>query len=238
MDRLTLKKASRAFLNQHFQYSLVLFLIPVLTGAFISLATDRIPLPPTQFDSQQGFLIVSAGLAGIINWITMTSAKFVSLDNLRAKKVTGSPISQQVTVCQSDYFWGSLGISLLSTFYVFCWSLLFIIPGIIKGYAYMQALNLYKDSVDAGQPLGMNEALTLSRQLMDGQKANVFVLQVSFILWWLLSLITFGLSDFYVAPYYTYALQLFYLSLLAQHGGLAFIKHSRTTYQPDPHDEL
>ncbi|SUP59189.1 Uncharacterised protein [Weissella viridescens] len=35
-----------------------------------------------------------------------------------------------------------------------------IVPGIVKSYSYSQALNIYKDSVDAGQPLGYNEAIT------------------------------------------------------------------------------
>ncbi|KRN33555.1 DUF975 family protein [Weissella halotolerans] len=237
MDRLTLKQESKTFLNQHLQYSLLLFLISVLTATFVSKATNRIPIP-IQMDPQVQVTISLAGLASIINWITLTSAKFVTLDNLRAKKVSGSPISQQVMVFQGRYFWGTLGITLLSAFYVFCWSLLLVIPGIIKSYSYMQALNLYKDSVDAGQPLGINEAITLSRQLMDGQKLNLFVLQLSFVFWWLLSIPTFGLSDLYVIPYYTYALQLFYLNLLAQRDGKPLHQALSKDYLSDPNDEL
>lgn len=87
--------------------------------------------------------------------------------------------------------------------YVLLWSLLFVIPGIIKSYEYMMVPYILAENP------GMRgeEAFLISRQMMDGKKAKVFVLDLSFIGWQILSLVTCGiLGTFMVNPYY-YATQ-------------------------------
>ena len=50
--------------------------------------------------------------------------------------------------------------------------------------------------------MSSDDAITLSREMMDGHKFNTFILDVSFILWWFLSIITFNIAGiFYVFPY-------------------------------------
>lgn len=82
--------------------------------------------------------------------------------------------------------------------FTFLWSLLFVIPGIVKAYSY--ALTPY---ILAKYPeVQAKEALKHSMKIMDGKKAELFVLQLSFIGWALLSGITFGiLGIFFVVPY-------------------------------------
>ena len=82
--------------------------------------------------------------------------------------------------------------------FTFLWSLLFVIPGIVKAYSY--ALTPY---ILAKYPeVQAKEALKHSMRIMDGKKAELFVLQLSFIGWALLSGITFGLLGiFFVLPY-------------------------------------
>ncbi|MFS7259286.1 DUF975 family protein [Carnobacterium divergens] len=65
------------------------------------------------------------------------------------------------------------------------WSLLLVVPGIIKSYSYSQALNIMKDNPE----IGILDAITASRKLMDGKKANFFFLQLSFILWYIVPII-------------------------------------------------
>ena len=82
--------------------------------------------------------------------------------------------------------------------YVFLWSLLFVIPGIIKSYSYRMVPYLLTEHPD----MEYNEALGLSQQMMNGNKWAAFVLDLSFIGWELLSAITFGIVGiFYVNPY-------------------------------------
>lgn len=82
--------------------------------------------------------------------------------------------------------------------YTFFWTLLFIIPGIIKMFEYWAV-----DFILAVRPdIDKDEARRLSKILMDGNKAELFVLELSFFGWLLLSAFTFGiLGIFYVNPY-------------------------------------
>ena len=57
------------------------------------------------------------------------------------------------------------------------------------------------------------DAITKSRQMMDGHKADLFILQLSFFFWWMLVPFTFGLALIYVIPYMSAAMTNFYLSL-------------------------
>lgn len=82
--------------------------------------------------------------------------------------------------------------------YTFLWSLLFIIPGIVKAYEYRMIPYLITENPE----LTKEEAFALSRQMMNGQKWNAFVLDLSFIGWRILGAMTFGiLNVFYVDPY-------------------------------------
>ncbi|MBE5997918.1 MAG: DUF975 family protein [Lachnospiraceae bacterium] len=82
--------------------------------------------------------------------------------------------------------------------YTFLWSLLFIIPGIIKSYEYRMIPYLLSDHPE----MTKEEAFARSKEMMRGQKWRAFVLDLSFILWELLSLLTLGILDiFYVGPY-------------------------------------
>lgn len=83
--------------------------------------------------------------------------------------------------------------------YTFLWSLLFVIPGIVKFYEYRMIPYLLAQYPD----MPMEQAFETSRRLMDGNKWKAFVLDLSFILWFLLSGITGGLVGlFYVQPYF------------------------------------
>lgn len=87
---------------------------------------------------------------------------------------------------------------LLQEVFIFLWSLLFVIPGIVKSYSYAMVPFLLADDSE----LQAMDAITKSRQMMDGYKWQVFILDLSFIGWEILSVITCGLVGvFYVNPY-------------------------------------
>lgn len=96
---------------------------------------------------------------------------------------------------------------LLQFVYTSLWTLLFIIPGIIKTYSYALTYYILKDNPE----LTANEAITKSREMMKGYKWKFFVLQLSFLGWDILGMLTFGiLSILYVNPYKQYAYAEFY----------------------------
>ena len=87
---------------------------------------------------------------------------------------------------------------LLRDIYLTLWSLLFIIPGIIKGYSYRMVPYILADNPD----MSANEIITCSREMMDGNKWQAFLLDLSFIGWILVGLVTLGLGFiFWTAPY-------------------------------------
>ncbi len=86
---------------------------------------------------------------------------------------------------------------LLQSLYIALWTLLFIIPGIVKTYSYAMTMFL-----KAKRPeLSSNEAITMSREMMDGKKWKLCCLQFSFIGWILLSILTFGIGFIFLLPY-------------------------------------
>ena len=87
---------------------------------------------------------------------------------------------------------------LLRDLFLWLWSLLFIVPGVIKRYSYRMVPYILADD-PAISPI---EAINRSRKMMDGHKWNTFVLDLSFIGWDLLSILTLGLVGvFYADPY-------------------------------------
>lgn len=82
--------------------------------------------------------------------------------------------------------------------FTFLWSLLFIIPGIVKSYEYRMVPYLIAEYPN----MDRREAFARSREMMYGQKWDTFILDLSFILWNTLSALTFGIAGlFYVSPY-------------------------------------
>lgn len=89
-------------------------------------------------------------------------------------------------------------VSFMRDLYVFLWTLLFIIPGIIKAYEYRMVSYILTENPN----IDYKDALQQSKDMMYGHKMNAFVLDLSFIGWLILGALTFGLLDlFYVNPY-------------------------------------
>ena len=100
--------------------------------------------------------------------------------------------------------------NLLRGVYTFLWTLLFVIPGIVKAYAY----SLTDYVIYENPNLSANQAITISRELTRGAKWDLFVLDLSFLGWNILSSLTFGLLGIlYVNPYYNTAHAMVYDSL-------------------------
>ena len=103
-------------------------------------------------------------------------------------------------------FWKAFGLQFLTSLYIMLWTLLFVIPGIIKSFSYSMAPYILEEDPS----LGVNEAITLSREMMDGNKWRYFCLNLSFIGWAILCLFTFGIGFFWLTPYVAAANAAFY----------------------------
>lgn len=110
--------------------------------------------------------------------------------------------------------WGHIvwGMFLMGIF-VFLWSLLLFIPGIVKAYSYAMTPYILVDRPD----LSANEAINLSRKMMKGRKFDLFYLQLSFIGWGLLCVVTLGIGFLWLSPYIMTAQASFYQDVKADY---------------------
>ncbi len=102
-----------------------------------------------------------------------------------------------------------LGTILVKYLLIFLWMLLFIIPGIIKAIAYSQVNYIRAENPD----LDIMGCLKESEEMMYGHKMEYFLLQLSFIGWFFLVVITFGILSIYVMPYYSMVMAMYYRNL-------------------------
>lgn len=79
----------------------------------------------------------------------------------------------------------------------FLWSLLFIVPGIVKSYEYYMIPYILSENPN----ISMDRAFELSRQMTHGEKWKIFVMELSFIGWYLLCAFTCGIGIYFLMPY-------------------------------------
>lgn len=100
-------------------------------------------------------------------------------------------------------------LGFMSSLFIFLWTLLFFIPGLVKSYSYAMAPYIMQDDPSKG----WNQCITESRQMMKGHKAQLFWLDVSFIGWIIVSCLTGGIGFIFLAPYKRQAYANFYLAV-------------------------
>lgn len=80
---------------------------------------------------------------------------------------------------------------------IFLWTLLLIIPGIVKGYAYRMVPYILADNPN----IGYDRAVELSNEMTMGYKWDIFVLDLSFLGWYFLGALALGIGTLFVRPY-------------------------------------
>ncbi len=118
----------------------------------------------------------------------------------------GADLSQVFKNTFNKHYTSRLLLSILTELFTFLWALLLIIPGIVYHYGIYFANELMVDNPQ----LSPMEALKLSRRMVDGHRGELFRLDLSFILWWLLMGCTAGIAGIYVLPYYKTTRALYY----------------------------
>jgi uncharacterized membrane protein len=106
-------------------------------------------------------------------------------------------------------FGDNMVTGLLVTIFTFLWSLLFIIPGIVKSYSYAMAFYIRNDHPE----YTATEAITKSREMMKGYKGKLFLLDLSFIGWAIIGMLCCGIGILWVYPYMEMARAHFYQEL-------------------------
>lgn len=109
-------------------------------------------------------------------------------------------------------FWSAFKVTFLVGLFTSLWSLLFVIPGIVKACSYSQAMYILAEN----PKMSAREAINRSKEMMEGHKMDYFVLNLSFIGWAFLAPFTFGLLYIWLVPYMQATLTNFYNSVKPQ----------------------
>lgn len=96
--------------------------------------------------------------------------------------------------------------ALLQTIYIVLWTLLLIIPGIVKSMSYAMTYFILKDHPE----LKYNSAIELSMKMMEGHKWELFWLYLTFIGWGILCIFTLGIGFFWLNAYISASIAQFY----------------------------
>lgn len=187
MERAELKARAKQMMSGNMGMLIVCFIIvEALTAA--SAALTGIPLV--------GWI----GSMCIIGPLTLGTA-YIYLNLARG-------FGPDVSILFSGFqrFVDALVLTLLISVFTVLWSLLFVVPGIIKAISYSQAYYILAEHPE----MSGKEALDESIAMMDGHKMDYFVLMLSFIPWILLCIPTCGLAILYVEPYMQATLVNFY----------------------------
>ena len=175
MSRVELKTSAKSQISGKI---LILFVIAIVEAVIIG-ALSLIPFVGTIAGSLLTFVF---SLSFCIIYLKLTKSEGIEVKDLF------SGFSNAIN---------AILLGILQAIFVFLWSLLFVIPGIIKSYAYSMSTFVLAENPD----MSATDALKKSQEIMDGHKMEYFILQLSFIPWYLLVGITFGIAGLYVGPY-------------------------------------
>ena len=149
-------------------------------------------------------LLVQALVLLISGPIQLSFAYFY-LTLVREQKTDTTQIKQGF-----NHFLPALLTYLLMFVFIFLWSLLLIIPGIIAAYSYAVAFYVLRDNPELSAP----KALARSKALMMGNRWKLFCLGCRFIGWSILAILSLGIGIFWLIPYMQTAMVSFYEDLL------------------------
>lgn len=180
MNRAVLKAEAKEQIKGKIGILFAVVLVNGLIGAAASFVLSLIPVV--------GSLIAS---------VVVTPALALSLIRVFLDVSKGDRPELKDAFSGFDDFWAAFKVNFLTSLFTFLWSLLFLIPGFVKTYAY--SMSMYILAENPGKPA--LECIEESKRMTNGHKMDLFVLGLSFVGWLLLIMVTFGIAAIWVMPY-------------------------------------
>lgn len=190
-----LKNAALEALRGNWAPAVVCTIIYLLLSVGISLLQPNIDDPTAALTGVQKIMMVAYVLLLFLVMVPLGVGYY------QAFKVLFTDGDNKLTancfrLSFGNYF-KNVAAYLLMCLFIFLWTLLLIIPGIIKALAYSMTPFILKDFPE----LSVNQAINLSQKMMKGHKFDYFWLGLSFIGWILLGLLTLGIGYIWLIPY-------------------------------------
>lgn len=132
-----------------------------------------------------------------VGTLLISGALTLGLSIYFLKLVRGEEVAFERGFDGFNHFGSSLILYLLMSLFVILWTLLLIIPGIIKALAYSQAFYILADDRD----IGVMEALEKSQKMMRGAKGKLFLMGINFAILGILCLFTLGIGYLWLVPW-------------------------------------
>ena len=151
------------------------------------------------------------GISGPIG-IVLSGVVYYGVQKYYLERARGNVRHDALGVCIEGFVIdvaGNIVLGILTMIFTFLWTLLFIIPGIIKAYAYSMAYYIKADN----PTYTATQAIDESQRMMRGHKFELFVLDLSFIGWYIVGALCFGIGILWVNAYHEAARAEFYQTL-------------------------
>lgn len=188
-------------------------IVATLIVIVIEVATNLFTNGPKPHSLSWGITkpIIGLALTIFVAWPITYGFSLAFLDYIRGDKDNlNNKIFQGFNV-----YWRSVGVQFFRFLYTFLWTLLLIVPGIIKAYAYSMTLYISKDHPE----LDADACIDLSIAMMKGHKAQLFWLHLSFIGWIILCILTLGIGTLWIKPYMECSIAHFYEDVKSEYEG-------------------
>lgn len=199
--RELLKTNAKTVLSRsYWRTFLVCLAASLLTGDVLSEITVNL-----DEQSLSGFAALLAGTGALVlmllalGWAVF-GANVITVGQKRymmENRLGESPFDTLFSAFHGESYWNVVKGMLLTNVKIFLYSLLLVVPGIIKSYEYTFVPYLLAENPQ----MSPARAMELSGQMTDGEKWNIFVLDLSFIGWNLLGALALGLGGYFVTPY-------------------------------------
>lgn len=162
-----------------------------------------------------GAVFTAAVLLGILvsNVIEVGKCRYFTISTMKGDNAGFGELFGNF---KNGRYLNTVKIQFLRKLYEGLWSLLLVIPGIIKHYEYYMIPYLVAEYPE----MDSSEAFRLSREMMEGNKLDTFILELSFLGWYLLGLLACGVGMIFVDPYREAALGELYLTLREEKLGI------------------
>ena len=192
----------------------------VCTIVFIAIAYVYVGLMvvPAYFTTNTNLLLILTAAAYVLAFFLYYPLTIGYMNSLKKLDVEGdNDLTRNMFKSGFKKYFRMVWGGLLFAIKVFLWSLLLIIPGIIKEFSYAMTPYILEDDPD----LSVLQAIKKSKAMMKGHKFDLFYLWLSFIGWILLSVLTLGIGLIWLSPYIAAATAEFYQDVRSQYEASA-----------------
>ncbi|MDE7287442.1 MAG: DUF975 family protein, partial [Lachnospiraceae bacterium] len=142
--------------------------------------------------------LLNTGISTVL-WCLVMNPLAVGIQRFLIRACKERAVLGEITYGFSRSYKNIVKTMFFRNLFTFLWSMLFVIPGIIKAYEYRMIPFILAENPN----IKMEDAFALSQKMMDNEKWNTFVLDLSFIGWMILGALSCGIFYiFYVKPYH------------------------------------